>query len=198
MHRGRHHRRRHYEDPRVVRTRAVVLAAARRLLVEEGPEAVTPLRIAEETGVARTTVYRHWPQRDDLLRDTLASEEPTQRTFDTGDLRDDLIGFLEHLSRRVGRRSVGSFLAVVAERAQRDPQAAAVQRDLTKRYLQPLRERLADAAASGELPDDLDVDAAVARLAGPLIFRRLVTRQAVGARFVMSLVDTFLAAPTPP
>jgi len=48
-------------DPRVVRTRRDVLAAAREVLLEEGWEGVTVSRVADRSGYARTTLYRHWP-----------------------------------------------------------------------------------------------------------------------------------------
>ena len=57
----------------VRRTRARVLEAAHRLLAQEGPDAVTHLRVAEAADVARATVYRHWPDRIDLLVDLLES-----------------------------------------------------------------------------------------------------------------------------
>jgi len=46
-------------DPRVVRTRRDVLAAARAVLLEEGWERVTVSRVADRSGYARTTLYRH-------------------------------------------------------------------------------------------------------------------------------------------
>src|SRR5690554_1819280 len=54
-------------DARVVRTRANVLRAATDLLVEGGPTAVTIDAIVARSGVARSTIYRHWDTRDDVL-----------------------------------------------------------------------------------------------------------------------------------
>ena len=58
-------------DPRAVRSREAMLAAARRLLAEEGLDAVTHQRVAQEAGVGRATVYRHWPRTDQLLLDAM-------------------------------------------------------------------------------------------------------------------------------
>jgi len=174
----------------------VVLDAARRLLVDEGPEAVTPLRISEMTGVARTTIYRHWPDREQLLLETLAAEEPDHPSSRTGNLREDLITFLEHVARRIGRRPMAPLLAAMAERAQRDPETASLQRDRLEHRMEPLREILEAGIETGELPGNLDVGATVARLAGPLFYQRLIARGAAGRELITSLVDTFLAAPT--
>jgi len=174
----------------------VVLDAARRLLVDEGSEAVTPLRISEMTGVARTTIYRHWPDREQLLLETLAAEEPDHPSSRTGNLREDLITFLEHVARRIGRRPMAPLLAAMAERAQRDPETASLQRDRLEHRMEPLREILEAGIETGELPGNLDVGATVARLAGPLFYQRLIARGAAGRELITSLVDTFLAAPT--
>ena len=57
----------------VQRTRRLLLEAAERLLRLGGPDSVTHLRVAEEAGVSRATVYRHWPERVDMLTDMLVA-----------------------------------------------------------------------------------------------------------------------------
>ena len=59
-------------DPRIVRSRAAVLEAGVELLVEGGPNAVTVEAVAQRSGVAKTTIYRQWPSRDDLVVDVIA------------------------------------------------------------------------------------------------------------------------------
>ena len=54
-------------DPRVERSRAAILATASELLIEGGVGAVTIEAIVERSGVARTTIYRHWPNRSAVL-----------------------------------------------------------------------------------------------------------------------------------
>ena len=58
-------------------TEEQVLVAAFRLLAEEGPQEVTPVRIHAETGIARTTIYRHWPDRVELLSRPASFDAPT-------------------------------------------------------------------------------------------------------------------------
>ena len=191
------HRRRHGHDARISHTREVVLTAARRILLEEGPEAVTALRVSEATGVARTTIYRHWPGRDLLLLETLASVEIEHPTFHTGSLRDDLIGFLEHLGRRIGGRPAAPFITAMAQRAQHDQAAAALHRNRMDDWLNPLREVLRAGVEAGDLPETLSVEDAVARLSGPILYRGLIAGLPVDERMVIGVVDAFLAAPDP-
>lgn len=43
------------------------MAAARRLLDEEGADAVTMRRVAQATGITAMAIYRHYPNREGLL-----------------------------------------------------------------------------------------------------------------------------------
>ncbi|MDX2344279.1 MAG: TetR/AcrR family transcriptional regulator [Acidimicrobiia bacterium] len=191
-HRGRGGQRR--RDPRVARTREVVLEAARKLLEVEGADAVTALRISEATGIARTTIYRHWPDREDLLRDTVAAEEPEVPIPLTGDMRTDLIGLLAHMGEQIGRRRGARLMAVAVDRSGLRGEAGGPHRDMVRRRLDPLRQVINAGIAAGGLPPDLDVDAAVASLAGPPFFRAVFLHQAASPEFVVDVVDSFLAS----
>src|SRR4051794_40671865 len=63
-------------DPRVSRSRAAVIRAATDLLVEGGPNAVTVDSIVARSGVAKSTIYRHWESRDDILVSVIESCAP--------------------------------------------------------------------------------------------------------------------------
>lgn len=58
-------------DPRMARSRKAMLAAARELLLRDGPAALTHQRVARQARVGRATVYRHWPRVDQLLLDAM-------------------------------------------------------------------------------------------------------------------------------
>src|SRR5687768_3059077 len=61
---------------RVARSRAAVLEAGVELLVEGGPNAVTVDAVVQRSGVAKTTIYRHWSSRDELLVDVIQDVVP--------------------------------------------------------------------------------------------------------------------------
>ena len=56
-------------DPRAERAHAAVLDAAAELFLDSGVAAVTIDAVAARSGVAKTTIYRRWANRDDLLLD---------------------------------------------------------------------------------------------------------------------------------
>lgn len=188
---GSGHRRR---DPRVARTRAAVLEAARALLEEEGAEAVTAVRISEVTGIARTTIYRHWPDREDLLRDTVTLEESESPVALTGDTRADLLAILTHMGERIGRRRGARFMAVSIDRSGLRGEAGGPHREMVRRRIEPLQRVIEHGVSVGDLDESLDVAAAVAQLAGPPFFRAVFMRQRFDAAFLADVVDTFLAS----
>ncbi|GHK00071.1 hypothetical protein SY2F82_18680 [Streptomyces sp. Y2F8-2] len=63
-------------DPRLLRSREAMVAAATALLTEGGLEAVTHQTVATRAGVGRTTVYRHWPSLLDLRLAALEAGMP--------------------------------------------------------------------------------------------------------------------------
>ena len=63
-------------DGRIARTRAAVLRSATELLVAGGPSAVTIDAIVAHSGVAKSTIYRHWESRDEILVSVIESCAP--------------------------------------------------------------------------------------------------------------------------
>ena len=72
-------------DPRIARSRAKVLDAATALLVESGPRGVTVDAVCDRSGVAKSTLYRHWESREDLLVEVLKCNIPEVRDVDLVD-----------------------------------------------------------------------------------------------------------------
>ena len=182
-------------DPRVTRTRHAVLAAAREVLLDEGWERVTLGRVAERSGYARTTLYRHWPQRLDLLRDLIREEARLAHTTPMGDLRDDLVAELEAFRVAVTSTGLGRVMIAIGQQARDDAELADLNRSMRAEGARVLEEIVVDAVAAGDLPRGLRADAAVAQLVGPVLFRYLFEdHDALDREYVVSVVDWFLDA----
>lgn len=179
-------------DPRVERTRAQVLATARELFLTDGLAALTHLEVSRRSGVGRRTLYRHWPTTDDLVHDTLASAD-FPRGERIGDLDADLRAHLRALRRALVDGPLAFVIHALGERATIRPELRDVRDRLVTEGCAPIREILRDAIADGALPADLDVEAAAARLEGPLFYRALVLAEPIPESAVDDLVDAFLA-----
>lgn len=181
-------------DPRVARTRELVLTVAADLLADEGREGFNVDAIARRSGVARTTIYRHWPDLDVLLFDTFSAlAESVKVDADTGSVRDDLVAIYCGLAVGFGDTCVGKVLPVLIDATRRDPALADLHRAFVAERRAPSRRAIEAGIARGELPADLDVDAFIDRIAGPVFYRTLVTRTPMEADEIERLVDDVLS-----
>jgi AcrR family transcriptional regulator len=175
--------------------RLAVLHAADDLLVERGFGGVTIEGIAARAGVAKQTIYRWWPSKVDVLLDTLIDDAGRQLAIpSTGSALEDARRYLRALARFLTKEPAGKVLLALIGEAQHDEKAAAL---FKERYLVPQREReremLRTGIAAGELPDDLDVDATLDALCGP-IFLRALTHTRIPRAFIDGLLRDSLPA----
>jgi AcrR family transcriptional regulator len=180
-------------DARVARSRAAGLAAARELLLGEGLAAMTHARVAEASGLHRATVYRHWPSMVALLLDVTRHETAVTIPAPTGDLRHDLNAGLRAVRDDLVDRGFGRFLAALIDQAERDEHIHAAKVAIVAVGLGAIRAALASAIERGELPSDLDADAGVSQLFGPILYRRLLSAEQIPDDYIAQLVDTYLA-----
>ncbi len=184
-------------DPRIIHTREVVLEAARELLIQEGREAVTAVRLADITGVARTTIYRHWPDQNRLLLATIQSCVPDIEFVPTGNLHQDLVTYLEEGNRLHGDVPVEQVFATVLDLADHSEEVARYVREIHEMRAAPVIQMLETAAATGEIRPDLRAEDAVTLIIGPLFFRKLVVGQPITTEYIETVVDQFLRGAAP-
>ena len=147
------HERRGSVDPRVARTRSDVLAAAITMLIDDGWDAVTQPNVARAAGYAKGTVYAHWPERIDLLRDAFAryGELQMPHHVPTGDLRTDLVGELISFRTAFVEHRLDRALAILAERSSAISEMVEIRDAFVQDGERPIRRLLATVAADAEL-----------------------------------------------
>ena len=186
-------------DPRVERSRAAVLDAAVELLLEGGVPALTVEAVVERSGVARSTIYRHWATRRELLVAAFERLMPVVAEPDVqGPLRERLQTLLEARLANLRRASWAAAIPTLLDATSRDPELAGVRERLREQHRGPVRRTLQHAIARGELPADTDIDEAVSQLAGPIVFRQLISGEPIDAQFGRRVVELFLASRRPP
>ena len=77
-------------DQRVERTRKAILEGAATIMLEQGVSGFTVDEVVSRTGIALSTVYRHWRTRDDLLSATIVYSGEPQVIPDTGSAANDV------------------------------------------------------------------------------------------------------------
>ena len=178
-----------HQDPRIERTRRVVLDAALALLVERGYGEVTIEAVAAESGVAKSTIYRHWPSRLELINDAFLELKPTLPVPPEGNVRERLIVVLEHLAQDVAASRWSACLPALIDAAEHDPAARELNFRLASTGRQSLAGLLAEGVRTGELPADLDTVLIAEALAGPIILRRLMSAEPLAPTDVRHLVN---------
>ncbi len=182
------------EDPRVERSRRVVLDATIDILVEGGWAAVTIEAVAARSGVAKSTIYRHWPGRLELVNDAFHELKPTVALPCDGDVRERVVVLLEHLATNVATSTWSACLPTIIDAAERDPQARHLHCQASQNGRQALVELLADGVRRGELPARMDPEVIADALVGPIFLRRLMLPEPMDPAAVRHLVDQVLPA----
>jgi AcrR family transcriptional regulator len=183
------------EDPRIARSRRRVLDAAQAVLCEHGMRGATIEGIAARCGVAKTTIYRHWHGREDLIAEAVdcnATGFPKPEA--TGDLRTDLVAWLTTMTAAL-ESPHGQVLAALVDGAERDPRLAEVQRRFADERRAWMVGQLEVAVTRGQLPADTDLALLVDQVVGPLMYRRFLCRHPVDARWIDEHVTSILTRP---
>ena len=175
------------------RVRGRVLDATVEILCEAGVQGLTIEQVAARSGIAKTTIYRHWPTRPDLVLDAVTSLDAPIPTPNTGDLVADLRACFSMVLDGTLQDRMGRIVPSLLDAAQRDPGYARLHDTVIAEREQPVRTILELAQLRGELPDDVDLDDAVEMLIGPLISRALMTRRDVTQDFLDTVIRTVVA-----
>ncbi len=179
-------------DPRIQRSRSAVIDATRELLRDHGFAGVTIEAVAARSGVAKTTIYRHWPDCNHLLLDSCVAARGHIAVHDTGDLRRDLVAGLRMLAAELTVGDMASLLPAMIEASERSPEFRLLNEAFISAKRAPLKDRLRLAAKRGEIRPGLDLEMLMSVIAGPLFYRRLLLHQPLSKGFVDDLVDLVL------
>jgi len=162
------------EDPRLTQTRDLVLTAAVKLLVEDGLSAVTVGAVHQRTGVARTTIYRHWPTQTDLVLAALDRlTVPARTVIVTEDFETDLRELLTLLKKRMEKRRVRELASATLALAMESAEHAPVARRFLDGLLQPIRERIRIETKRAAI-DARKAERLFDRVVAPLLFRHVM------------------------
>jgi TetR/AcrR family transcriptional regulator of autoinduction and epiphytic fitness len=187
----------HPLDPRVERTRRIVLDATIELLVEGGYGAVTIEAVAARSGVAKSTIYRHWPGRLELINDAFHELKPPVPGPCEGDVRDRIVSMLENLARNVADSTWSLCLPALIDAAERDPEARELHRNLAGAGRQALVDLITEGIENGELSAELDPELLAEALVGPILLRRLMSSDPLDPAMVRHLVEQILRPARP-
>ena len=179
------------------RSEEAILRAALDLMAEHGVGGLTVDAVAARAGVGKQTIYRHWGSRARLVHDAIACTNDPLVEPDTGSLRGDLEALVAQLARFLSNPDTGRVFPSMLEAAERDPELAELRQAHADKKRDAVRRVLARAAERGEVDAELDVEAAIDLVVGPVFYRRLVARTQVRSDALRHHLELALRAVAP-
>ena len=185
---------------RQTKTKDLILSTAGRILSRDGYARLTMERVAAESGVAKTTLYRRWPTKAALcmaLYLDVAGRE--LHDPDTGNVASDLKHIANTVVRLHTRTVAGpAFLGLIAEAQVNPGSRDAFLAEFADRRRAMTRLVLRRAIERRELGPDTDIDLVIDALGGAVTFRLLQGHAPLTKQFTDALVTLLLSGCRPP
>jgi TetR/AcrR family transcriptional regulator, regulator of autoinduction and epiphytic fitness len=183
-------------DPRVERSRIVILRAAVEELAQDGYGSFTIEAVATRAGVGKSTIYRHWPDKLALIADAFETfHEEMVPSLENRSCRESVELLVRHVAEVVVDSTFTRCIPALIEGAERDPRV----REFHHRYQAERRQALIDLIArgieAGEFVAGLDPELATLALLGPIFYRRLMSGELFEPARAGELVTTVLGLP---
>ncbi|WP_328719370.1 TetR/AcrR family transcriptional regulator [Streptomyces sp. NBC_00247] len=187
--------------PRSVGADTAILEATRASLVELGWSKLTMGDVATRAGVAKTTLYRRWAGKNELVVDAVAVLFDELELPDLGSLAADVQGvvlqFAELLERPETRTAL---MAVVAESTRDAALRTRIQDSIVNRQKRLVVQGRRRAQERGELPPEPDgrtaslaADLIFDVIAGAVVHRTLVSAEPVDADWARRFTSLLLS-----
>jgi len=181
------------DDPRVVRSRRIIRAAALAELAEAGYGGFRIESVASRAGVGKSTIYRHWDGKLPLIEDALnvLNVQPSP-DIDSGSVRHQIELVLVHLAEALADSRLSSCLPALVEAAEREPVVQKFLHEYSDRRRRTLTELIRRGMAAAEFAEDVDPELASRALAGAIFYSRLVAGEPFDPDSVPVLVQSVL------
>jgi TetR/AcrR family transcriptional regulator of autoinduction and epiphytic fitness len=183
-------------DPRVERSRQLILQAALDELGEVGYGTFRTESVAARAGVGKSTIYRHWPDKLVLIADAFETFH-VQMVPSTEELspRERVHSLVRHVAEVFVDSTFSVCIPALIEGAERDDRLRQFHHKYSAERRQGLIDVIAEGVASGDLSADLDPELAALALLGPIIYCRLMSGEPFEPCRANDLVEIVLGPP---
>jgi AcrR family transcriptional regulator len=157
--------------PRSPQADQAILQATLDLLAEVGYQGMSIEAIASRAGVGKTTIYRRYTSKEELVADAIESLREEIQIPDTGSFWGDMDQVIEEAARKIHSPLGRQTLALIISTASSNPQFAQV---YWIKYTKPRRDAFAQilerAKSRGEIYQDADIDLIIDLVSGSLYY----------------------------
>jgi AcrR family transcriptional regulator len=190
--------------PRSAQAHKAIIDATLELLAEEGFQGLSIEAVAARAGVGKTTIYRRWSSKDELVMDAIREVQIDIPVVDTGNFRNDLAALLKtayqgFIAHPYPYPFLGKLMLKFIGEYQTNPeifQGALTQ--LIVPRLQRFVHMVEQAQAREEIRKDIDPALVIELVSGSLYFHWIVTRNLVptsptsAVEWVEQLIDAIM------
>jgi AcrR family transcriptional regulator len=171
----------------------IIREAALAELGDVGYGAFTIESVAARAGVGKSTIYRHWRDKLDLIADAFESaHEHMVPSVETGPVKERIARLIRHVADVVVDSTFSRCIPALIEGAERNRRL----RDFHHRYSATRRQELTELIAAGidagEIAAGTDPGLAVQALLGAVFYGRLMSAEPFNPARAGELVDTIL------
>jgi AcrR family transcriptional regulator len=178
---------------RTARVRAAAIAATLAELADVGYSALSVESVAKRAGVGKTTLYRRWGTREELVLEAMLERAGERISVpDTGSLREDLLELAGTAAANAATPEVAAMARAVAAESPYDPRLAAANRRFWAERLTLDGAIIERAIERGEIESGIDPVRVIESVLGPIHLRLLLTGEVVDRPFLEGIVDTVL------
>ena len=170
--------------PRLPSADQAIVQATRALLLERGYGGVSIEAVAARAGVAKTTVYRRWPSKAELVFEAAIHHSRLGPAPDTGSLVGDLTAvaviIVRSLARTVAAAALTGLIADLDQNRALHDRVIARFIGAEQAWIATIVRR---AAGRGEVGDSVRPDLVLDLLLGPVVSRTFLTGRSAGRDF---------------
>lgn len=153
-----------------------------------GYEAMRVEDVAARSGVNKTTIYRRWPTKAEMVASALVEGTKLRPAIDTGSLREDLrISLLGAFKLKPSEQGVLRIMQMERSIADVDALARRMRDELRNARIAIVRRGI----ARGELPSGVDVELIVELVSAP-VQRALLFNETIDEQFIERTLDVVL------
>jgi AcrR family transcriptional regulator len=182
--------RRHRPGGRSARVRAAAITATLAELAESGYSALSLESVARRAGVHKTTLYRRWGTREDLVLEAMLERAGERVSVpDTGSLREDLLELARTAAANAASPEVAAMARAAVAQMPHDSRLAAANHRFWDERLALDGAIVEQAIERGEVAAETRPRQVIESVLGPIHLRLLLTGEPINDAFLSGIVD---------
>ena len=179
--------------PRSEQAEQAIIEATLDLFAEQGFEGVCVEAVAARAGVGKATIYRRWPNKEELLLAALGSMKSPFPEPMGASVRDDLLAMLTVMCEdKADPRKARRYALLLGEGSKYPRLMARYKETVVKPRHDAIRAVIRRGIETGELRPDVDVEIALLTLTGTVLAKEKFADGELNADFAARIVDEVL------